>query len=50
MNIITNILLGIMLLNGAIFSTFMSYHFWEEFCENRAKKRDKANRTDSASQ
>ena len=42
MKTISEILLGIMLLNGAIFSTFLSYHFWEEFCERREKKQQAA--------
>ena len=43
MNTVTNILLGIVLLNGAIISTFLSYHFWEEFCERRAKNQKQTN-------
>jgi hypothetical protein len=42
MNTIANILLGIMLLNGAIFTSFLSYQCWEDFCERRAKKQQDA--------
>lgn len=42
MNIIGNILLGVMLLNGAILTSFLSYQCWEDFCERRAKKQQDA--------
>lgn len=42
MNTIASILLGVMLLNGAIFTSFLSYQCWEEFCERRAKKHQDA--------
>lgn len=42
MNTIAAFLLGIMLLNGAIFTSFLSYQCWEDFCERRAKKQTNA--------
>ena len=42
MNIIVNILLGIMLVNGAILTSFISYQCWEDFCERRARKEEAA--------
>jgi hypothetical protein len=42
MNIIGNILFGVMLLNGAILTSFLSYQCWEDFCERRVKKQQDA--------
>jgi hypothetical protein len=43
MNTVSNILLGIMLLNGAILTSFLSYQCWEDFRERRAKNQKQTN-------
>jgi TctA family transporter len=43
MNIIINILLGVMLVNGAILTSFLSYQCWEDFRERRAKNKKQTN-------
>jgi len=42
MNTIGTFLIGVMLFNAAIFTSFLSYQCWEEFRERRAKKQANA--------
>jgi len=43
MKTVIDVLMGVMLVNGVIFSTFLSHYFWEDFCERRAKKQKQTN-------
>ena len=43
MNTVTNLLLGIVLLNGAILTSFLSYQCWDDFRERRAKNQKQTN-------
>jgi TctA family transporter len=40
---IVDLFLGVMLLNGAILTSFLSYQCWEDFRERRAKNQKQTN-------